>query len=350
MRDSKKAILSTCLVVLLIVCLSLIILIQTAPFVHNYDWELREELSGELDFLIIGASHGQCALYTRTIDEILGCNSYNLSYDSMKNYEKEYLLKKEIQRNDIKTVVLELSYDTLFSSGKTDYTDANLFSTNRMDSFSDRLFYFFNYVRLNNKWYVYSDSMYEGMYAVKNGLSVEHSIDENQYDLKGSRFIDGKDHSLADEEIISSYNSKSYDVPNFNQETLDGFTEMIQLCRENGIRVIVAVVPVTDNYIWRYDKLDDFNDWVSDYCRENGAEYYDFNLLKERFELFSDADCYSTDTHHMSEKGSRIFSKVFSEIIMCSGKGDDVSELFYDSFELEKLDSPYMEYYITHND
>lgn len=339
MRDSKKAILSTVAVLLIFVLLSGIFLVFSSPFTHNYDWYLREELSGSLDFLIAGASHGQCALYTKEIDQVTGSNSYNLCYDSEKNYEKYYLLNKELTRNDIKTVVLELSYDTLQSSGKTDYTNANVFSIMRMDSFSDRMPYFLNNVNLDNKLYVYANLMYQGLFEI---LRPQNPVDDKQADLKGSLFIAGKDHSLASEDVVDSYNKNMFSVSSFKEDTVKGFTDLIRLCQDHGARVIIAVVPVSDNFLWCTDNLDEFSTWAKKYCADNNVEYYDFNLLKERYTLFSDIDCYSTDIHHMSKKGSKIFTEVFANIIQEASNGTVVSEYFYSSFDEMKKDSPYV--------
>lgn len=342
MRDSKKAFISTGIVLALFVLLSCLFLAISSPYTHNYDWHLREELSGSLDFLIAGASHGQCALYTREIDRITGSNSYSLCYDSEKNYEKYYLLNKELSRNNIKTVVLELSYDTLQSSGKTDYTDANIFSIMRMDSFSDRIQYYIKNVNLDNKLYVYADLMYQGLFGI---LRPQNSVDDKQADLKGSRFIAGKDHSLASEDVVDAYNKNKFSVSSFKEDTVKGFTDLISLCQDHGAKVIIAVVPVSDNFLWCTDNLDEFSVWAKEYCMENNVEYYDFNLLKERYTLFSDIDCYSTDTHHMSEKGSRIFTEVFANIIQEASDGKNVSEYFYNTFNEMKQDSPYMSIY-----
>lgn len=341
MQDSRKALASTGIVLALFFLINSLLLAISSPYAHNYDWYLREDLSGSLDFLIVGASHGQCALYTREIDRITGSNSYNLCYDSEKNFEKEYLLSKELSRNNIKTVVIELSYDTLQSSRRTDYADANVFSIMRMDSFSDRIQYFSRNVKFDNKLYVYAGVMCHRLL----GMLQQKHIEEEQIDLKGSRFISGKDYCLLPEEVVDAYNKNEFSVSSFKEDTVNGFTDLIDLCQEHGAKVIVAVVPVSDNFLWHMDNLDEFSAWAKEYCAENHVEYYDFNLLKDRYILFSDKDCYSTDTHHMSEKGSRVFSGIFANTIQKASDGQDVSDYFYSSFDEMKQDSPYMSTY-----
>lgn len=344
MQDFRKVIASSLSILLTVIILSLCLLIPTSKFAHNYDWQLRENLKGSLDFLIIGASHGQCALYTHDIDQKLGTNSYNLSYDSMRNFEKKYLLEKELNRNRIDTIVLELSYDTLKNGNRTPYTDANIFSINRMDSFIDKLNYYINYVNLKNKFYVYSSWAINGMLGFKNSiLQKEIIIENNILDKKGSRLLPSQDHSLNSNNLYDEHNKDSIFPADFNSDTIKGFEELIELAKSKARRVIVAVVPVSDNYIWCTDGLDEVTQYQKDMCIKHNVEYYDFNLLKDRYNLFSDIDCYSTDAHHMSGKGSKIFSKYFADFIKEASNGVNMSHYFYYNFDQLEKDSPYAE-------
>lgn len=85
-----------------------------------------------------------------------------------------------------------------------------------------------------------------------------------------------------------------------------------------------------------------FTEWANAYCAEQNVEFYDFNLLRERFALLSDEDCYSTDPMHMSEKGARMFTEAFVRIIQAAADGQDVSSSFYQSYSEMQWDSPYM--------
>lgn len=344
MQDFKKAIISTVSVLLIIAVFSTSFFAITMPYSHNYDWHLRRDLAGTLDYLIVGASQGQCALYTEEIDRTAGCSSYNLSYDAMKSYEKKYLLNREFARNNIKTVVLELSYDIFQSADRNSYTDANSFSLMRMDSFSDRMFYYLKYVNLKNKVFVYSEWMCTCLKGIGDALLSKENFSSEQAALKGSNLLPSKDYRLTQDEAAEVYNQDSWDVSSLNEETVKNYKEVIKLCHEHNADVIVAVVPVSDNYLWRVDGLDSFSEWMQNYCAENDASYYDFNLLKNRFSLFSDKDCYSSDTHHMSEHGAKIFSKVFAEITQKAESGNNVDDMFYTSYEEMKQDSPYRKY------
>lgn len=342
MRDFKKAFISTISVLLLVIVLSLIVLIPANNMTHNYDWQIRESLAGSLDTLIIGASQGQCAINTQELDKALDCNSYNLSYDSMTNVEKKYLLEKELNRNNVDTVILELSYDTLQRNDITDYTNANVFSLLRMDSFIDRLNYYVKYVNLENKLYVYSCWLCNSIYSMKDAIqNKEVEIKTAVFNNKGSSLRESKDWSLEYTSIRDKYNQGNLSSNNYIEKTISEFEEIIELCKAKSKRVIVVVVPISDNYIWCTDGLNETTEFQRKLCKRHNVEYYNFNLLKDRYVLFSDVDCYSTDICHMSEKGSKIFTKKLGQIIKKSGEDIEISDCFYNNFDDVKTDSPY---------
>ena len=118
---------------------------------------------------------------------------------------------------------------------------------------------------------------------------------------------------------------------------------------ENGIRVVFVTVPESDGYLWKRDGFDDFKSICQKWFVEKNCEYYDFNLLKDRYRLFSDS-CSYVDEGHLCGVGSETFTSVFCDIIKKVDAGEDVSDLFYDSYKEMKQDSPYMEYYLAHKD
>lgn len=338
MLDFKKAIGSTLTVFLLFVLFSLYFM---GRYPGNFDLELRNQLNGQIDFVVSGASQAQCAIYTRTLDQELGCTSYNVSYDGVGGYEKRMVLREVFEENPVDTVVLELSYDTMRASCKTHYTRSTIFTAMRLSSLADRLEYFVKYVGYGNNLFVYSKLMFESMTGIR---SSGERLTEDRIDWKGSRFIAGKDHSLTEQNAAKKYNSTVYSLDEFDQETVDCFTELVQFCKDKCRNVVVVVVPVSHRYLWQMDNLDDFDQWARAYCAELEVPYFDFNLLRSRYTLLSDEDCFSTDTQHMSETGSRAFTPVLAQVLKACEAGEDVSDCFYPSFAECKLDSPYQQY------
>ena len=74
-----------------------------------------------------------------------------------------------------------------------------------------------------------------------------------------------------------------------------------------------------------------------------GCEMYDMNLAKDRYSLYHD-DISFYDETHMSMAGAKAFTKALCDIVNKSRTGEDISPLFYKSYNEMKQDSPYMQY------
>ena len=119
MNDIKKAVLGT---LSFIICVCLMSFVIVEPYftycllgntVYYQDAPLRKKMAGSLDVLVVGASQAVRAFDPAVLDEELKVNSYNLAVPSMSMDSRYFILEKEIQRNDVSTVVIEIAYDTL---------------------------------------------------------------------------------------------------------------------------------------------------------------------------------------------------------------------------------------------
>ena len=165
MPSSKKAILSAAVVLFLVVAISAVI---TMPYLHSeaeyyLDSEVREELAGSIDCIILGSSHTLTAFDTGTIDERLDCFSYNISGLQMTLDARYYLLEKEITRNPIDTVILELSYNAFTRIEDEEYAHGDESTIARLDSFPERMGYLFRYVSLDDWLNLYSRQISSGL-------------------------------------------------------------------------------------------------------------------------------------------------------------------------------------------
>ena len=340
MHSSKKALLRSAAVVLIVVLFSVLL----SFFVPSEELELRNSLAGSLDYLIVGASQAQCSFVPAIIDEKLGVNSYNLSIGSMTSSDKLIMLEEEIYRNPVDTAVIEISYNAFSRTNKNNAADGNFHMFNRIGSFRRKADYLMKNTPFDNWAYVYSRSMMTGISAL---LSGPETVDASQ---KGYTALKSKDFSLGDDKIIETYKSSDILIDSFYDDSVSDFIRMLHLCGENGIRAIVTVVPVGDSFIWEQNNIDEFSYWIENICMSNEAEYFDFNLIKTRYDLFSDSTSYSTNSDHLSEDGAWAFSELFADTMLRVNSGEDVSGLFYSSYEEMLEDSPYMEYYLEHVD
>ena len=78
------------------------------------------------------------------LNENLKVNSYNLSSPLMSMYGRYVLLKKEIERNQIKTVYFEISYNALTLDKKTLGFEGDIYELGRFDNIIERVNFFKN--------------------------------------------------------------------------------------------------------------------------------------------------------------------------------------------------------------
>lgn len=340
MQTFKKLLLS---VISFLLVFSLVSAIVIVPYYNSeatyyQDGNLRSSLAGKIDYVTIGASHCLAGFDSTILDEELGCFSYNLSVSMMPMYAKYVLLKKEFDRNPIKTVVLELSYDTLQRRAKDEFAIGDEPMIAKLDTWQERAHYLLRYVSLNDWLNVYSRSFVQGLWNWKN-IMTGQTGNQLEYGKKGFHMRPVADITLSQNAAQKRYNSRKY-VSVFHDDNEEWFIKTIELCKSMGARVIIAVVPVSDGMIWSYDCLDDFVNWANDFSKAHGCEFYDFNLVKDRYALFSDSHSFS-DADHMSIDGAEVFSRKYCDVMQKIDAGQDVQNFFYDSYEEMKAASPY---------
>ena len=140
-----------------------------------------------------------------------------------------------------------------------------------------------------------------------------------------------------------------YPFTNFIDDNIEYLIKTIELCKQNDVRVIVAVIPISDAEIWKYSNLDEFLIKLEKLCSENDCPVFDFNLIYNRYDIFDDHTSF-TNTTHMSEEGAAAFSKAFCDLIKMVDSNEDISNMFYSSYADLKNESPYMSYYLSNTE
>ena len=339
MRSFKKVMVS---VITIVVLFSLISAVIICPYINSEtfyyeDKDLRANLSGTLDYLIIGSSHGLSAFKTSVLDEELGCNSYNLSGGMMTFAARKFLLQKELERNPIHTVVIEVSHNALTSENDDGYGEGDSAFLPRLDSFSERVRYLVKSVKIDDWLNIYSKLFIQGLSYYKHRGTI--AVD---YAAKGYHAKETRDITLSENLIAEKYNSGMISTA-FTDYNIRYLEQMIACCKDHDARVIIAVVPIADVSIWGYNNIDDFDIWLKNFCVENDCECYNFNLLRDRYQLFNDATSFY-DGAHLSDPGATVFTRAYVDIIQKTDKGEDVSPLFFNNYEELKKFSPYMDY------
>ncbi len=332
MHNFKKIILHTALLIFFVI---IILICSTLPYFwgesyYYQDYKVRTSLSGKLDTLVIGSSHALRSIKPTVLNEKLNTKAYNLSSPLMSMYGRYVMLEKEINRNPIKTVYLEISYNALTLDRKTLGLEGDLYVLGRFDNVFERINFFTNAFTPEEYRKVLSDIIVRS----KNSFSIHNTIE--QYKTFGYLSMPSNNQLLSDEVKEKVKNTKVLDTK-IKEESLNYFDKIIKLCKENDIRVILVVTPVTERMILEYSNLDDIFSQYIDLAKEYNCEYYDFNLDKNRMKLYSEESSFYDNTH-MSDSGAEIFSNRLTEIIEDVDRGNNVSNYFLNSYtELKKI-------------
>lgn len=343
MHNFKKVACSVAVTVLVFILISVIVV---EPYLNSettyyQDNQLRNMLAGKIDCIVLGSSHGLAAFDTSVLDDSLDCCSYNLSTVRMTLDNKYCILEKELKRNPANTVILEIAYDTLARIESEEFSQGDEIAVSRLETFSERVSYMLRCVRLDDWLNMYSRLFVKGLSYYMDILqgNTGSAVD---YQAKGFLFRDTVPITITEEMARETYNNRKV-TADYPDENVEKFCALVELCKSYNSRVIVVVAPLSDAIIWRRYDWNSFHDWMSEYCSNNGCEFYDLNLLANRYSLFDDNTSFYDDSH-MSGLGASACTKAFCDIINKVDAGEDVTGCFYASYEEMKMDSPYMQY------
>lgn len=343
MQTFKKVFISCLSVVCIFTLVSVIIIEPMIQTEANYycDASFRKETAGKYDTLFIGDSDGMASFIPSKFDEKSNRKSINLSSSMLTLQSMSFLLEKEMKRNDIKTVFLQVSFQTFSRNNVEEYGDGEYVMLRRVDSFGERIKYINQCVRFNDLLNIYSRLMTDGIIYWKNTLT--HSpIEKYNSDNLGWHSKEANNIYLEKEQAINLYTDKK--VMSLNcDEYKNELSEIVDICKDNNVDLYFIFVPVADSTIWKYEDWDKLNKSVSDFCQKQDVGFIDFNLIKMRYLYFNDEESFA-DSVHMSKSGAESFTDMLCDVYNDILNGKEITDQFYDSYCSMKQDSPYMEY------
>ncbi len=330
MRSFKKTIIAS---ISFLLCVVLMFEIIIWPYFHGQyyfytDAQVRDDLEGTVDLLISGASHACCAFDTAVLDEALHVNSYNLAGNLMSMPAKKKLLQKELDRNPVKTVFIELSYNSLTRDRKEEGAEGDIYALARMGNLRERVEFFFDSFYMEEYCTVLADAIERGVDAwskLRNGAPP--ALDSS---LKGFRAMESQDCTMTAEEFSELHNTAAI-TTNTSWDNKQPLLDMVEACQARGIEVVFITTPISDEMLAQYENLEEAHQWYLYYANEYGCTFLDFNLYRQRDALLPD-DTAFFDKMHLSKAGAAAFSRTLSELYLKIKAGEDVSDLFYDSY------------------
>lgn len=317
----------------------LVTMVITEPYFqselyHYQDGAVRDLYAGRFDTLICGSSHAYRGLMPTVLDEHLGTTSYNLSSSLMTMHGRYEMLKKELNRNPVKFVILDISYNALTRCRATEGPEGDIYQLARYRNPLERAVYFFKYTPIDDYGRIYYDSLKRGWDAIPAFLRGEgRPGTSNKYETMGChpaersripKLEEGKYHTLKVKETL-------------DPQSVHYMEKMIDLCKSRDIPVLVVAVPISERMILANSNMDKVMGDCKTFCEEHDVPMLDFNLYHDRPELFSDEESFY-DAYHVSENGAQACTDLLGETILKMQSGEDVSALFYDSYsELEEV-------------
>lgn len=295
----------------------------------------------EIETLFLGSSHVFCGYDPRTLDEILGENTYLAATPVQKIDGSYYLLKEVLRKNPVQKVYLDMFYHQ-YRDVPTQRGDIQMqwiyCISDHMESGWDKTKFLLDASGSDHYIESFLPASRYGNYlldrkrlerVVKSKRSSEYINFENTPSAfyKGAFMEPGSpgspkriaqiDNVSVTEDVMSAYSLKYLD-------------KIADLCREEGIELVLVTTPFTDFYLQAIGNYDTYYDFVKNYAARQGIAYYDFNLCKPHILKMENDDF--TDYHHLSGKGAVKYSEAFADI-MTSYEATESEGLFYDSIE-----------------
>lgn len=319
-------VLSIAAVVILASAALLIPWINTPTDLH--DQALRAGLAGQIDTLVIGQSYSMNGIIPGKLDEKLGTTTYNTSGSMMPIYGQKIMLEKELSRNPIRNVILEITPDTFTTDERGTNGNGDSYIITRLDSFGERLDYLFKYVPLSEWPDIYARTLMLSMRcAAYRLLGRVKLIDDSNMGFSPQK---AEDVTLSPD-LTDAQRMAMNIFYRPLEENIRGYEELITLCQQAGCQVTIIYPIVSHAKVWQLYDQDDYRLWAQELADKYGVALFDFNLLKSRYELFSDKTSFS-DQNHLSQEGAEVFSEVMADVLLRYRNVEDVSSLFFSSY------------------
>lgn len=282
---------------IVIVFIGMEFLLRNIPNSYQFKANFMQKNAQDIEVLILGNSHSFYAVNPEYLED----SAFNLSHVSQSLEVDLATLRAYLpEMKQLKKIVLRLSYDTLFEVlSETDeswrykdyrlYTDVDL--NYKISHYSEVLSVSLkeNIKRLNNFYVKNNDALNCNVYGWGNDASSVLSKD-----LLSTGPKVAKKHT-AESNFFLSQNLKS-------------LNDIIELCQQNSIEVILVTFPCYNSYT---ENLNEYQLKTTIETGENmdrvkNCTYLNF-MNDDRFkaEHFFDAD-------HLNDKGAKLFSEILN--------------------------------------
>ena len=294
-----------------------------------------------IDMVIVGDSHSYEAFDPDVIDPILGGHSYNMGTNSQSLRHSMRCIEDAIAEQDLKTAVLVLDPWNVIAGQERSYRAEATFVQGmnggepigrKIRNTAEYLFdpdYFSGKQSLNyffpwtwNK--VHKNEFVENIKSKLTGKPIDDKF--WTYHRKPNGF---KGYSqVFDYDEQSQCPAEKWDPETVSELSMDELKQMCDLCRENGVQLIVVSSPQPRSVIiGSGQSYFQRNTFFREFFAKQNVPFYDFNLASA--ELYDTRPEYYKDWEHCNEKGAEAVSASLAQLVKMIRDGKDVSGLFY---------------------
>ncbi len=294
---------------------------------NNIKPELSAE-EGKIDFIFCGASQFVWGFIPNIMDENYSVNSFNISSGLLSMEGRYTILQEVVEKNPVKTLVMDLSYDSLVRSDETDTIEGTILLTERLNT-ANRIKYSVNHISLSDASAFFGYALRTGTYTLAEKLlSKPQTLSDP---LIGKGFWSGHNATSMSGHIYWEENSyPQYENYNTDEKTMEYLDKIMAYCKSKNITVYFVTTPYPTRVIsWR-DRQGTL-DVHKAIAQKYGCVLYDFNLYKEKDKLFFDETSYY-DVEHLSTDGAIACTKLLAQLLTANDKGVAYSDNFYNSY------------------
>lgn len=328
MRNFKKVLLESLAFFVIITGISAITIYYFFNTETQYyqDVDYRNSLKGTIDCVIIGSSDGLAGFVPSIINNKLNCSCYNLCGASLSLNGRIELLKEEIDRNPIETIIVNVCDDDLIYDIETHNAEGDTLLLPRIDGNNKRFKYFSENVLIKDYPYVYAQYMQNGFKAIVN-YNKKSAVD---YEALGWHKKEANNIFLSDEEIKHSFLMCNRIVEKKGNRSR--LLELIELCQSRNIRVVLVNLPISESRIWQNKNYDDLKKIFENVAKRKNCIFMDLNLIKNREQIINDRESFA-DQMHLSIQGAKASTELFCDVLKKNDAGENISDMFYDSYD-----------------
>ena len=298
MKKCFKAIL---LFLLPFVCVitSLEIWLRHIPNTYTYKYEWMQNNAEDVEVLVLGSSHTFNGIRTSLFNK----RAFNLANYSQGLEQDRYLLFKWSKRyKRLQTVILPISYGTLFSHGLE----------NGIESYRCRYYKIYMDCDLYSDFSIYNIALYDiktriELNRLKTLVEKKSELWCDKYGWGTAYPINNKDLDIWENaDVVKWQTAKDWTTTNRNIAIIK---EMANFCQKNDIRLVLITTPCWHTYYKKLDKKQLNKMYKLTYAlqKECNLQYFDF--LKDK--RFIADDFY--DSSHLSDIGANKFTKILKQ-------------------------------------